>query len=399
MISKFWAQRWRMPQIPGSEIAAMLNKLNVNSITSSADTKLAVKDLSKTYGSFTALHPTDLELKAGEFMTLLGPSGSGKTTLLMMVAGLLNSDTGDLWIDGRRTTNAPPWERGIGMVFQNYALFPHMSVFENVAFPLQMRNAPPDVIKREVTNVLQMVQLEHTANRRPRDLSGGQQQRIALARAFVFKPHIILMDEPLGALDKNLRDQLQLEIKNIHLTHKTTILYVTHDQGEALTMSDRICLMNHGRIKQLDTPSELYFRPKTVFAADFLGDSNFIDGEVVGRNGDYVHLATNFDRQTILRGYGPTLSTGDKAKMMVRPERLKLSTDVPQDWNAIPVTVKQSIFVGGFTRHYVSDPTGAEMAVLELTSGPNGQPMAGQRLMAVWSPDSAVVLPNAPGRS
>ena len=363
----------------------------------STDIKLSVKGLSKRYGTTVALHPTDLDLRTGEFMTLLGPSGSGKTTLLMMVAGLLNSNSGDLWIDGQRTTNSPPWERGIGMVFQNYALFPHMSVFENIAFPLRMRRIPEDVIRREVAEVLDMVQLGHTAERLPRGLSGGQQQRIALARAFVFKPHIILMDEPLGALDKKLRDQLQLEIKNIHLSHKTTILYVTHDQGEALTMSDRICLMNNGRIEQLDTPSALYFRPKTVFAADFLGDSNFIDGAVRGADGAHVGIDADAARGTVLRGVGEGLAAGSRARMMVRPERLALSSEVPEGWNALPVTVKQSIFVGGFTRHFVSGPGGLDLVSLELTAGPGSERAAGQETMAIWPPDSAVVLADDTG--
>ncbi len=354
--------------------------------------KLSVRELSKRYGPTVALHPTDLDLRTGEFMTLLGPSGSGKTTLLMMVAGLLNSNSGDLWIDGRRTTNSPPWERGIGMVFQNYALFPHMSVFENIAFPLRMRRTPEDVIRREVADVLDMVQLGHTAQRLPRGLSGGQQQRIALARAFVFKPHLILMDEPLGALDKKLRDQLQLEIKNIHLSHKTTILYVTHDQGEALTMSDRICLMNNGRIEQLDTPSALYFRPKTVFAADFLGDSNFIDGVVAGSSGEEVAIEADVAKGARLRGISEALATGSRVRMMVRPERLSLAAKAPDGWNALPVTVRQSIFVGGFTRHYVTGPSGLDLVSLELTTGPGSERAAGQETLAIWPPESAVVL-------
>jgi len=357
-----------------------------------ADIKLSVRDLGKRYGKTVALHPTDLDLRAGEFMTLLGPSGSGKTTLLMMVAGLLDSDSGDLWIDGQRTTHSPPWERGIGMVFQNYALFPHMTVFENVAFPLRMRKTPEDVIRREVAEVLDMVQLGHTAQRLPRGLSGGQQQRIALARAFVFKPRIILMDEPLGALDKKLRDQLQLEIKNIHLTHKTTILYVTHDQGEALTMSDRICLMNNGRIEQLDAPSALYFRPKTVFAADFIGDSNFIDGTVSKASGDQVVIDPDLVKGTPLRGLGDDLPAGSRIRMMVRPERITLSDKVPEGWNALPVTVRQSIFVGGFTRHFVSAPGGLELVSFELTAGAGSERAAGQETMAIWPSESAVVL-------
>ena len=370
-----------------------MDKAGASTTGGGMNAKLKVKGLGKKYGSNVALHPTDLEMRTGEFLTLLGPSGSGKTTLLMMVAGLLNSDSGDLWIDGQRATNAPPWERGIGMVFQNYALFPHMTVFENVAFPLRMRKAPEDVIRRDVGEVLDMVQLGHTANRLPRALSGGQQQRIALARAFVFKPHLILMDEPLGALDKKLRDQLQLEIKNIHTSHKTTILYVTHDQGEALTMSDRICLMNNGRIEQLDTPSALYFKPATVFAADFLGDSNFISGEVTGVDAAAVTVRPDLGDGVSLRGTGSGLAAGARVRMMVRPEQLTLSDTVPDGWNALSVTVRQSIFVGGFTRHFVTvDADKSELVVLELTKGSQDELPVGRRTKAVWPCESTVVL-------
>ena len=195
-----------------------------------------------------ALAGADVELREGEFLTLLGPSGSGKTTLLMMVAGLIQPDAGEVWIDGRLATYAPPFRRDVGMVFQNYALFPHLTVAENIAFPLRMRRVPEATIRQEVQRVLEIVRLPDVAGRLPRALSGGQQQRIALARCMVYKPSIILMDEPLGALDKKLREQLQLEIKQLHGDLGITVLYVTHDQEEAMVMSDRICLMNDGRV-------------------------------------------------------------------------------------------------------------------------------------------------------
>src|SRR5690606_24648249 len=227
-------------------------------------------------------------MREGEFLTLLGPSGSGKSTLLMAIAGLNNPDDGEIWIDGKLATFLPPFQRDIGMVFQNYALFPHMTIFENIAFPLRMRGTEAATIKTKVADVLDKVQLSHVAQRLPRELSGGQQQRIALARCFVYQPSIILMDEPLGALDKKLRDALQLEIKQLHEDLGITVLYVTHDQEEAMVMSDRICLMNNARIEQIGTPDELYHRPKTVYAADFLGESNFMDVVLTESGLDYA---------------------------------------------------------------------------------------------------------------
>src|SRR5215212_8528054 len=220
-----------------------------------AEPKLAITGLTKRYGSFTALAPTDLEVTEGEFLTLLGPSGSGKTTLLSLIAGLSVPAGGTLHIAGQDATFAAPHERDIGMVFQNYALFPHMTIAENIAFPLKMRRIDNATAAKRAMGALELVRLPQVASRYPKELSGGQQQRIALARCLVYKPSIVLMDEPLGALDKKLRDHMQLEIKRIHRDTGTTIVYVTHDQEEAMTMSDRICLMNAGRIEQLGTPS------------------------------------------------------------------------------------------------------------------------------------------------
>ena len=240
--------------------------------------KLEVRNLRKTYGNFVALEGVSINVSAGEFVTLLGPSGSGKTTLLMACAGLNEPDSGEIRIDGEPATFLPAYQRDIGMVFQNYALFPHMTIFENIAFPLWMRRRPDAEVREAVGEILDIIQLSGTEDRYPRQLSGGQQQRVALARALVYKPSIVLMDEPLGALDKKLREQLQYEIKRLHGQLGLAMLYVTHDQEEALVMSDRICLMREGRIEQMGTPQELYFRPRSLFAADFLGKSNLPRG-------------------------------------------------------------------------------------------------------------------------
>ena len=252
--------------------------------------KLRTRDLRKTYGPIVALAGANIDLEEGEFLTLLGPSGSGKTTMLMLIAGLAQPDSGEVWIDGRLATYAPPHKRDIGMVFQNYALFPHLTVAENIAFPLRMRGQSETDIRREVARVLDLVQLPEIGDRLPRALSGGQQQRIALARCIVYRPSIVLMDEPLGALDKKLRDQMKLEIKRLHTELGITVLYVTHDQEEAMIMSDRICLMNNSRIEQIGSPAELYFSPRSVFAADFIGESNLLDGQVAAVDGSEVTL-------------------------------------------------------------------------------------------------------------
>ncbi len=243
--------------------------------------KLRTLNVRKTYGTVVALEAASIEMNEGEFLTLLGPSGSGKTTLLMAIAGINNPDSGEIWIDDKLATYLPPFKRDLGMVFQNYALFPHMTIFDNIAFPLRMRKMDMKLIRKEIARVLEIVELGHVAKRYPRELSGGQQQRIALARCIVYKPSIILMDEPLGALDKKLRGTLQREIKQLHENLGITVLYVTHDQEEAMVMSDRICVMNDGRIDQIGTPNELYFHPSTVFSADFLGESNLFNAEVL----------------------------------------------------------------------------------------------------------------------
>ena len=359
-----------------------------------AAAKLEVDRVCKRYGSFTALQETSLKLREGEFLTLLGPSGSGKTTLLMMVAGLVSPDGGRIVIDGKDATDAPPFRRDIGMVFQSYALFPHMTVAENIAFPLRMRRRKERDIRAEVARVLDLVQLPHLAGRMPRQLSGGQQQRIALARCLVYGPSIILMDEPLGALDKKLRDQLQIEIKRLHRQLGTTMLYVTHDQGETLTMSDRVCLMNHGRIEQLGTPADLYFRPRTVFAADFLGDSNLLEGQVLGPAGEgRVAVACSaLGKNLLVDG----IAAPGACRVMLRPESLSLRQEGGGEdagCNAVTGEVRDVIFTGNVTRTMVQTPGGALLSVAGLTVEAALSLRPGAPVRVHWRPDAAVLLP------
>src|SRR5262249_30604158 len=236
--------------------------------------------LSRDYGEVVAVRDLNLTIAPGEFLTLLGPSGSGKTTTLMMVAGFVHPTAGDIFLDGRSVVAVAPHRRNLGIVFQSYALFPHMSVFDNVAFPLRMRHVAPQELRRRVEEALALVHLGPMGARRIQQLSGGQQQRVALARALVFRPPVLLMDEPLGALDRKLREQMQLEIKRIQHTLGLTVLYVTHDQEEALILSDRIAIMHDGVLHQVGTPAEVYERPTTAVVADFVGESNMLRGVV-----------------------------------------------------------------------------------------------------------------------
>jgi putative spermidine/putrescine transport system ATP-binding protein len=344
-----------------------------------ARAKLEIRKIRKTYGPVVAVAEADLEMREGEFLTLLGPSGSGKTTLLMMVAGLIQPDRGEVWIDGRLATYLPSFKRDIGMVF------------ENVAFPLRMRRVPEAAIAREVQRVLEVVRLPGVGDRLPRALSGGQQQRVALARCIVYRPSIVLMDEPLGALDKKLRDQMQLEIKHLHTQLGITILYVTHDQEEAMIMSDRICLMNEGRIEQVGRPADLYFRPRTVFAADFLGESNLLDATVAGVEGDVAVLQAGAGA-TFRAPAVPALRPGAPVKLMVRPERLALLAPGEDAANVLDGTLREVILVGGVTKYYVTLADGRTVCATRLTAGPPGTAAAEGKVRVGWPIESGVVL-------
>jgi putative spermidine/putrescine transport system ATP-binding protein len=355
--------------------------------------KLKIRDLRKTYGPVVALAGASLDMPEGEFLTLLGPSGSGKTTMLMMIAGLTQPDSGEVWLDGRLATYAPAHRRDIGMVFQNYALFPHLTVFENVAFPLRMRGLPEADIRREVGRVLELVRLPGVGDRLPRALSGGQQQRIALARCIVYRPSIVLMDEPLGALDKKLRDQMELEIKRLHEEIGITVLYVTHDQEEAMIMSDRICLMNEARIEQIGTPAELYFRPRSIFAADFLGESNLLDAVVEGEDGAGVALRGRTGAvMRAARDPERPVARGQAVKVMVRPEMLTLlARGAPAD-NVLEARLVQVIFVGGVTKYYARLTDGTQVSATGLTRGPVDGADRESVVRLGWAKDSSVIL-------
>jgi putative spermidine/putrescine transport system ATP-binding protein len=351
---------------------------------------LELRGVRKSYGGEVAVENVDLELRNEEFLTFLGPSGSGKTTTLMMVAGLQQPDAGSIRLGGKPVDRLPPYRRDIGMVFQNYALFPHMSVRRNVAFPLEMRGVRQSEIDRQVADVLQLVGLATMGDRLPRQLSGGQQQRVALARAMVYHPALLLMDEPLGALDKKLREQMQREIKRIHRERRTSVLYVTHDQEEALTMSDRIAVFNKGRIEQIGTPEELYERPTTRFVADFLGETNFLPGRVVAseRLSCRVRIGNQvFDAQT-----PAPVAPGALVVVAVRPERLKLRP-AAADGEGLSGKLVDIVYLGNARRSIVRLSDGRDCFVLQHATQADALTLApGQALQLSWESHHATVF-------
>ncbi|MET4806156.1 ABC transporter ATP-binding protein [Limibacillus sp. MBR-115] len=357
----------------------------------SASHKLEVVDLRKTYGAVVAVESANLDVREGEFVTLLGPSGSGKTTLLMMVAGLSWPDSGQVRIDGRNCTYLSSHKRDIGMVFQNYALFPHLSVFENIAFPLRMRRVPEQTINKEVHGALEKVRLPEVGDRLPSALSGGQQQRIALARCIVYKPSIILMDEPLGALDKKLREHMQLEIKALHEQLGITVLYVTHDQEEAMVMSDRICLFNSGRIEQVGPPEEIYFQPRSKFAADFLGESNIFSAQLHGEQDGIATLVLD-GQQKVRAPLRDGMRSSKETFLMVRPESIKIAGDAQDSHNSVQGILREKIMTGGVSKYFVEIPGCGVVTANTLTARSLSACKSGDSVRLCWEVADTVML-------
>ena len=320
------------------------------------------------FGDFVALRGVSLDISAGDFMSLLGPSGSGKTTLLRIIAGLLKPHAGRIFIDGRDVTRLPADKREIGFVFQNYALFPHLTVFENIAFPLRLRHMPGDEVRRRVGLALEKVFLHGLNERYPAELSGGQQQRVALARAIVFDPTVLLMDEPLGSLDKRLRQQPQLELRRLQREVGITTVYVTHDQEEAFTMSDQIAVMGQGELHQLGAPEQVYRNPSDAFVADFVGDLNYFEGELTRSTEGYPILRTG-SGLTIRVSARASVATGELVGCGIRPESLHIANGAAGD-NSYQAVVRSLTFRG---THYWADlllPSGDTLlAMLPNASG------------------------------
>jgi putative spermidine/putrescine transport system ATP-binding protein len=363
---------------PGdAKLAVPQNSLAATPI---ATPKLVAQSLSKSYGPTVALEPTDLQVAAGELMTILGPSGSGKTTLLQIICGLTEPTGGRLFIDGIDQTHTPAHRRHIGVVFQNYALFPHLTVEENVGFPLQMRRMAGAELRGKVTTALEMVGLGTLKARFPRELSGGQQQRVALARCFVYLPSLILMDEPLGALDRKLRESMQIEIKRLHRDTGATILFVTHDQEEALALSDRICLMNEGHVEQVGTPQEIYEQPHNTFVAAFIGLSNALRGRV---GPDRDRLVTPDGAFPI----PPAMRAHAVATLVVRPEHIELAE---HGQGAIIGVVSETVYAGAETRLFVTLASGTVISVRRAAG--TSKVGLGETVSLGWSPERARFL-------
>ncbi|MDD3446685.1 MAG: ABC transporter ATP-binding protein [Zavarzinia sp.] len=357
-------------------------------MTTAAGPNIRLYGLTKHYGAFKALDDVDLTIAPGEFLTLLGPSGSGKSTLLMALAGFVEPSDGDILVDGKSITALAPEKRNFGVVFQGYALFPHMSVADNVAYPLKIRSLPRAEIAKKVEDALALVQLDHLAKRSPKQLSGGQQQRVALARALVFSPEVLLLDEPMGALDKKLRHDLQLELRQLHRRLGRTFVNVTHDQEEALAMSDRIAIMRAGRIEQVGGPRELYDAPETRFVADFLGKSNFIEGKVIEADAGAV-LVETADGPIRHATAGRPARVGDAVLLALRPQKLRLD---PGGDNALSARVETAIFLGTHAEIGLRTESGLALTVNQPMERAEALPGEGSAIILSWDAHAAVAV-------
>jgi spermidine/putrescine ABC transporter ATP-binding subunit len=350
-----------------------------------------LENIVKKFGDVAAVDDITLEAVGGEFLTLLGPSGSGKTTTLRIISGLEFPTAGQVYIDGEFVNDKPAYQRDLGMVFQNYALFPHMSIFENVGFPLKMRGVSKEEIRKKVQKSLEIVQLSKFERRHPKQLSGGQQQRVALARALVFEPSVLLMDEPLGALDKKLREEMQMEIKHIQKGLNITTIYVTHDQSEALTMSDRVILMNNGKIEQVGSPEELYETPKNKFVASFIGESNFLEGFVVKIENLYCEVKTT-KGLTVKAKLRENIQQEQKVNLTVRPERIQVQESVLRNPNQFKGYIKELIYLGETVKYIITLEGGEEVIAKAQNIARDVQREKGKEILVAWNPDHCFIV-------
>ncbi len=363
------------------------------SMSTAADTAgVRLAGVKKWYGQVPAVRNVSLAVEPGEMVCLLGPSGCGKTTTLRMVAGLENPDAGEIRIGSTLVNGLAPWKRNLGMVFQNYALFPHMTVFENVAFGLNMRRLPAPEVRRQVDAAMAQVRLAAFGDRRPSELSGGQRQRIALARAIVTRPSVLLLDEPLAALDKKLREQMQVEIKQLQRQVGVTTIFVTHDQEEALTLSDRIVVMDEGRIIQIGTPSEVYERPRSRFVSDFIGFTNSVSGRVNSIDGALT-------RVTIASGHvvtvpsGAGIAAGDAVDLVIRPEKVVVDPKDLVDRSVIPGTLAHMVYTGAVTYYHVDIGGGAILIAMAPNPDLHDLPALGSPVALGFKPDNMLIFP------
>ena len=357
---------------------------------------IEIRNLTKRFGEFTAVDDVSLKIYEREFFALLGPSGCGKTTLMRMLAGFEDPSAGEILIGGQNMTSIPPHKRPVNMMFQSYALFPHMSVEKNIAFGLEMDKLPKDEIEARVKDMLRLVKLEPFATRKPHQLSGGQRQRVALARALAKRPKVLLLDEPLGALDKKLREETQFELLDLQMQLGMTFVIVTHDQDEAMTMADRIAVMDRGEFIQISPPAELYEQPNTKYIADFIGDINLIEGRVTHNERGRVTLDSDMTGGRIDVQAETTAGLGDKAWFALRPEKVSLSLLPPNDptTNCVRGTVWDIGYVGDLSVYHIKlDHGGTLRASIANTSRVVERPITWEdQVYLTWTPDSGVVL-------
>jgi spermidine/putrescine transport system ATP-binding protein len=374
-------------EVPGDLERGEGREINLNHLDETAGVPiLELRRLTKRFGTFAAVDDISLEIASGEFLTLLGASGSGKTTTLRMIAGFEQPTAGEILMVGSPIVGLPPFKRDINTVFQHYALFPHMSVRENVGYGLRMRGVPRAEREERVSHALSMVKLDQLGARSPRQLSGGQQQRVALARALINRPRLLLLDEPLGALDLKLRKEMQLELKHLQTRLGITFVYVTHDQEEALTMSDRIVLMRQGRIEQVGTPRDLYDCPASRYVADFIGETNILSGTVVGVGPRPVTLKIG---ENLIRGWSDTaLPVGSTAWLSVRPEaiRMRESDGTVTEDTDLTGTIVDAVYSGSLVRVHVT-LIGGQVVVAHAPAG--AAPAPGGRVRISWAPERA----------
>ena len=360
------------------------------------DPIVELRGVTKRYGEHAALQDFSLQVRRGEFLTMLGPSGSGKTTILRLVAGFEEPQAGEIFIEGKDAANLPPYRRNVNTVFQHFALFPHLNVFQNVAFGLERKKLARDEIRRRVRNVLELVELPGVEDRSTGELSGGEKQRVALARALVLEPAVLLLDEPLGALDEKLRKQMQVELKRLHARLGITFIFVTHDQQEALVMSDRIAVLSGGRLEQLGTGEEIYERPRTRFVAEFMGVENFFEARLVAQEA----AGSRFETSSGLHLWAENtngVALGCAATLAIRPQALRLSLAPPhiEMPNGLAGEVIETIYEGGSRRWVVQLPTGERLVARDVKAANGSAPEIASRarVHVSWEPRQTLVFP------
>ncbi|MFV1853136.1 MAG: ABC transporter ATP-binding protein [Thalassospira sp.] len=358
---------------------------------------ISIQNLSKRFGPVKAVDDVSINIRRGEFFSLLGPSGCGKTTLMRIIAGFEEASSGDVFIDGQPMGYTPPHKRPVNMVFQNYAIFPHLTVQQNIAYGLRKDKLPKDQMTRMVEEALEMIKLPGYGSRGAHQLSGGQRQRIALARALIKKPKVLLLDEPLGALDKKLREQMQLELRELQKSVGITFIFVTHDQEEAMTMSDRIAVMSEGQVLEVGAPPQLYHHPRTHFVADFLGSMNFFDGKIRDISNDMAHVDTEHLGMILVKKGDLPVSQGDKVVVALRPEHISVSNQKAEgETNTVGGQIANAAFLGDRSHIYVSVNGGSNtvMALMQNVEGTVSE-FGGQKsdVWLNWSYEAGILLP------